>query len=138
MRIPSAVVSGSLLVAASQAIEGVVQFDIERRQLQPRVRLDKRAPADAFEEVITNDRSRGGYFLTCNVGNPPQNLTLQLDTGSSDIWVPASSACKPSAKKPNGCSLGSCKISPVPSPSPCRLCCQARTPESPLTMCVGN
>ncbi|KAL8370544.1 hypothetical protein RB595_000764 [Gaeumannomyces hyphopodioides] len=107
MRVPLAVVSGSLLVAVSQAIEGVVQFDIERRQLQPHPRLDKRALADTFEEVITNDRSRGGYFLTCAVGNPPQNLTLQLDTGSSDIWVPASSACKPSAKKPNGCSLGS-------------------------------
>ncbi|KAJ8127100.1 hypothetical protein O1611_g6536 [Lasiodiplodia mahajangana] len=57
-------------------------------------------------EVISNEKMRGGYFASCSVGTPAQQLTLQLDTGSSDIWVPASTAsvCGPQGQ---GCALGS-------------------------------
>lgn len=29
------------------------------------------------------------YIANVSIGNPPQNLSLQLDTGSSDLWVPS-------------------------------------------------
>ncbi|CAK7197392.1 hypothetical protein SEUCBS139899_000038 [Sporothrix eucalyptigena] len=94
-------------VAANAAVpEGVVQFDVGRRQPHPR--LSRRATANTDSTTINNDLSEGGYFATCKIGTPEQTLTLQLDTGSSDIWVPSSSAsvCE-SSRNSDGCSLGS-------------------------------
>ncbi|OAA55024.1 aspartic-type endopeptidase [Niveomyces insectorum RCEF 264] len=101
--------AGAALAAsvASAAPEGVVQWDIARRQPHPR--LLRRADTDLT--TIHNDLTQGGYFATCKIGTPSQTLTLQLDTGSSDIWVPSSDAsiCASSsrASRTGGCSLGS-------------------------------
>jgi len=108
MRSVSALAVGTLLVgsvAADNQIPGVVQWQIEKRQ-QPVSQLRKRATT--YEEVITNERLRGGYFATCAIGTPYQNLTLQLDTGSSDIWVPdvTAEACEVSRTNPDGCTFG--------------------------------
>ncbi|KAH8770849.1 aspartic peptidase domain-containing protein [Diaporthe sp. PMI_573] len=78
-------VSAGLLLAPAANAAGTVQWDIQKNH--PKARLGRRA-ADTHEGVITNELTRGGYFATCSMGTPPQNLTLQLDTGSSDIWVP--------------------------------------------------
>ena len=115
--------------ADSSLPQGVVQWPIERRDattlpngggvalrprrrgmpLAPVVRRDGQVGA-TFEEVVTNERFRGGYFSTTKVGTPGQALTLQLDTGSSDIWVPYSGAqvCQRASRQSNGCSFGSC------------------------------
>ncbi|KAJ9151831.1 Acid protease [Pleurostoma richardsiae] len=106
MRTAPAVAASTLLAAAANAQNGVVRWDIERRELRPK--LGKRA-GDTFEEVITNEQARGGYFATCQVGTPGQDLTLQLDTGSSDIWVPysQSSVCEGTTTSTNACTFGS-------------------------------
>lgn len=91
---------------ASVASAQVVQWDIEKRvNLAPK--LSRRA-GGSVEEVITNEKTRGGYFASCSVGTPGQKVTLQLDTGSSDIWVPASSSsvCEESSQS-GGCTFGS-------------------------------
>lgn len=108
----STLATGALLAAANSASAstsastppGVVQFDVARRQPHPR--LLRRSSTVATD--ISNDLTQGGYFIKCDVGTPAQTLTLQLDTGSSDIWVPASSAsvCE-SSKSSDGCTLGS-------------------------------
>ncbi|ROV93273.1 hypothetical protein VSDG_06913 [Cytospora chrysosperma] len=67
-----------------------VQWDIQKNNHR-KVMSGKRATS-TYSEVITNEVARGGYFATCAVGTPSQNMTMQLDTGSSDIWVPWSSA----------------------------------------------
>ncbi|KAL2021649.1 hypothetical protein VTK56DRAFT_7002 [Thermocarpiscus australiensis] len=112
MKRHDAAILGALLVGAVYATpgNGVVQWDIQKAQ-RPRelTRLGRRA--STFTEVITNEQARGGYFATCRLGTPAQNLTLQLDTGSSDIWVPDSSAriCKEAGTGTRGrpgCSLG--------------------------------
>ena len=91
----------------------MVQWDIQKRHSpQDLTRLRKRA--STYEEVITNEQSRGGYFATCRLGTPGQDLTLQLDTGSSDIWVPDSSAQVCSQHTGGGCTLGSCMSRPPP------------------------
>lgn len=96
-----AAASGSLLVPTVYAT-GVVQWDISKR-FHPKFSLGKRAGTQ--QEVIENSLTRGGYFATCTLGTPGQHVVLQLDTGSSDIWVPSASAsvCDNSA-----CTLGSC------------------------------
>jgi elongation factor G len=105
----TALAVGALLSGAAHASagNGVVQWGIQRTQRREEFnRLRKRA--DTFEEVVTNEKARGGYFATCRMGTPGQNLTMQLDTGSSDIWVPDSAApvCQQAGR--GGCTLGTC------------------------------
>ncbi|KAK8075581.1 hypothetical protein PG997_010244 [Apiospora hydei] len=125
MKSVATLAAGSLIASIAHA--QVVQFDIAKRATQPnRQRLSKRE-ATTYEETITNEKQRGGYFATVSVGSPAQKLTLQLDTGSSDIWVPSSSSsvCTKSAPsggsrggdgaesgEDEGCTLGSCKLQP--------------------------
>ncbi|CAK7227296.1 hypothetical protein SBRCBS47491_006523 [Sporothrix bragantina] len=98
--------AGAIFAAAANAAlpDGVAQLDVGRRQAHPRLR--RRATANTDSTSIANDLSEGGYFVTCKIGTPAQTLTLQLDTGSSDIWVPSSSAsvCE-SSRNSDGCSL---------------------------------
>ncbi|KAK0624615.1 mitochondrial elongation factor g 1-like protein [Bombardia bombarda] len=108
MRGSVGLVLSSLLAGAAQAQagNGVVQWSIQKRQPPVDVRrLGKRA--STYEEVVTNEQTKGGYFATCRLGTPAQDLTLQLDTGSSDIWVPDSSAkiCRATTSG-GGCTLG--------------------------------
>ncbi|KAK9779781.1 putative Aspartic peptidase domain-containing protein [Seiridium cardinale] len=111
MRSAATIATSSLLASVAQA--QVVQWDIQKRQSQPKEGIVKRA-ASTYSEVITNEETRGGYFATVAIGTPSQNLTLQLDTGSSDIWVPSSSAsvCETSGRassssSSSGCTFGS-------------------------------
>ncbi|KAI1502493.1 mitochondrial elongation factor g 1-like protein [Biscogniauxia marginata] len=109
MRTAATLATGSL-IAASVASAQVVQWDIAKRA-DGAPKLSRRADG-TVEEVITNEKNRGGYFASCSVGTPAQNLTLQLDTGSSDIWVPSSSANVCASESidssgTQGCSLGS-------------------------------
>ncbi|KAF4979296.1 hypothetical protein FZEAL_4463 [Fusarium zealandicum] len=82
-----------------------VQWGVENRRYR-HPGLTRRAKS-TFEEAIKNKRASGGYFASVTVGNPPQNITLELDTGSSDVWVPWSSApiCEDEPK--GGCPFGS-------------------------------
>lgn len=111
MMVPVTVVLGTLLVEVAHAasVRGVIQLDIQKRQ-RPQDVTGPGKRASTYEEVITNERARGGYFATCRLGTPGQNLTLQLDTGSSDIWVPDSGArvCRQAATR--GCDFGSCMV----------------------------
>ena len=88
--------------------DGVVQWGIQQRQAPPSSTTRIRRRASTFEEVISNQEARGGYFASCRMGTPAQDLTLQLDTGSSDIWVPDSQARVCAARGTQGCDLGSC------------------------------
>lgn len=81
-----AVSAGLLLIAPAANAAGTVQWDIHKHH--PKARFGRRAADNTHEGTITNELTRGGYFATCSMGTPPQELTLQLDTGSSDIWVP--------------------------------------------------
>ena len=112
----SSIAAGTIFAAAANAAlpDGVVQFDVGRRQPYPK--LGRRATANTDSTSISNDATEGGYFATCKIGTPAQTLTLQLDTGSSDIWVPSSSAsvCR-TTRESDGCSYGSCMFSLSPS-----------------------
>ncbi|CAI4035051.1 hypothetical protein SMKI_12G1890 [Saccharomyces mikatae IFO 1815] len=54
------------------------------RDKKPEAHLFKRA--DGYEEIIiTNQQSF--YSVELDVGSPPQNVTVLVDTGSSDLWI---------------------------------------------------
>lgn len=103
---------GTLLASNVFAV-GVVQWDIEKRY-HPKASSRKRA-AGTQEAEITNSVARGGYFATCSVGTPRQDVILQLDTGSSDVWIPSSAAAICRATK-QACSLGTCAWNRAPPP----------------------
>ncbi|OAA73433.1 Peptidase A1 [Cordyceps fumosorosea ARSEF 2679] len=71
--------------------------------------------ASSVEAGISNLLQDGGYFVNVTVGTPGQKFSLQLDTGSSDVWVPSSgsAACQAKSDKltrpgqSDGCSKGS-------------------------------
>ncbi|KAK9367630.1 aspartic peptidase domain-containing protein [Lipomyces kononenkoae] len=83
--------------AAASAEPGSVQFDIARTKRSPgsidlfkhrhRHRLAKRASnvPHTVQEILDNYDYL--YYANVSVGTPGQKLRLQIDTGSSDIWV---------------------------------------------------
>ena len=89
-----------VLALAGVAWAGIVQLDLVRRGAPE---LLSRS-SNSFISDLTNNIST--YVATVKVGTPPQTLTMQLDTGSSDTWVPAPNA---SVCKNGGCSYGTCK-----------------------------
>jgi hypothetical protein len=108
MRSTAALVVAAVLATVAEAQQGVIQWDIQKRHKPQDLRRIRRADG-TVEGIIDNESTRGGYFATCKLGTPPQSLDLQLDTGSSDIWVPDTSAmvCQ---NTQSGCDLGSCKL----------------------------
>ena len=101
----SVVVLSALMLAPLPRAQ-FVQWEIEKRQFTRD--LHRRSEKSTFEEIITNQRGRGGYFASVTVGSPGQDLVMQLDTASSDSWVPYSGApiCEGLT---SGCSMGSCR-----------------------------
>lgn len=57
---------------------------------------------------LLNNITNGAYVTTIKVGSPEQTLTLQVDTGSSDTWLPSTQA---QICQTGGCFFGSCKPS---------------------------
>ncbi|SPO06137.1 related to acid proteinase PEPI precursor [Cephalotrichum gorgonifer] len=102
--------SGALalgMLGAERTPPGVLLLEVQERRSVAPSPLQRRAPK-TVEEVITNEKARGGYFSTCSVGTPPQDVVLLLDTGSSDTWIPASNAAVCSRRfSTDPCPLGS-------------------------------
>lgn len=46
-----------------------------------------RRDTGTWEQMMNNNISGGGYYAQVQVGTPPQDVTLIVDTGSSDVWV---------------------------------------------------
>lgn len=86
--------SSAVLVAlASTTLAEVATIPVARnpagsvRRRSPR--LTKRA---TLTESLINNITQGGYYATVSVGTPAQDVTLVLDTGSSDAWVVSAAA----------------------------------------------
>ncbi|KAI9732737.1 MAG: hypothetical protein M1818_007471 [Claussenomyces sp. TS43310] len=80
----------SLLAASSllsSTLADTVQFQIARKRAVEAEQLWKR---DTVAVGLRNERFL--YTANVSVGTPPQSFILQIDTGSSDVWVPASNS----------------------------------------------
>ncbi|KAK7203448.1 aspartic peptidase domain-containing protein [Myxozyma melibiosi] len=61
-----------------------------RKQLLRRRAL--RARDDTVQISLDNSVDQGTYLTTVSLGTPAQNITVLVDTGSSDLWVQSSSS----------------------------------------------
>lgn len=75
------------LTASCVASSGYLKLDVHRRAVS-RNRLVRRQDVDA---VLTQNNGLE-YLVNITVGTPAQKLAVTLDTGSSDLWIPDSSA----------------------------------------------
>ncbi|KAK4140237.1 aspartic peptidase domain-containing protein [Dichotomopilus funicola] len=79
-----------LSLAPGRALsQNVVQFEVTRGlpgapHTYTPSSLARRGP---YSERLINSIAGGGYYVRVQVGTPKQNLTMLLDTGSSDAWV---------------------------------------------------
>jgi len=67
-------------------------FQPEKRNIHARSKLARRASGTASVS-LGNDIQNGLYYVNATVGTPGQIVQLQIDTGSSDIWMFSPSAC---------------------------------------------
>jgi predicted aspartyl protease len=80
-------------------------FQPEKRNIHARSKLARRASGTASVS-LGNDVQDGLYYVNATVGTPGQTVQLQIDTGSSDIWMFSPSACQEAH-----CLGHSCKLS---------------------------
>jgi hypothetical protein len=108
------------LLLATSASANTISFNIGRNAAAESAQLERRqlerstAPlfkrAGTVAATLTNAEAEGLYFANITVGTPGQALSLQIDTGSSDVWVPASSATQCRSAQNGGCPNGECKF----------------------------
>lgn len=82
------------------------QQHLQRRGMGEAMRVEERA--DTVTANLGNAVTSGLYYANVTVGTPAQALSLQIDTGSSDVWVPSSSASICEDTRDGGCPGGSC------------------------------
>lgn len=101
--LPTVLATSSLLstTSASLLLPIVKNREVEARQLRRR---------GTVTEQLGNAQSLGLYYANVSVGTPPQQLAIQIDTGSSDVWIASSYASL--CRIQRGCDGGSCKLCP--------------------------
>ncbi|EXJ89702.1 hypothetical protein A1O3_02769 [Capronia epimyces CBS 606.96] len=98
-----------LLTSISPAIAatapGTVGFNFEKRRVNAQEFPRRLSRRDSNTVTATLDNELLLYLINVTVGTPGQSISLQIDTGSSDIWFPAVNAdiCEQDSET---CSLG--------------------------------
>lgn len=70
---------------ARDSVSGVVSLPVVHRLKDQKVASNSEKRRRSYGETLDNDLY--AYFADINVGTPGQPNTVQIDTGSSDLWV---------------------------------------------------
>jgi hypothetical protein len=100
--------ASSLLYLVSADAPGTFSVKIAKNRHVEKAQLAKRG---TVQVTLANYYQVGLYAANATVGTPGQALTFQVDTGSSDVWVPSSNAAICQDTNDGGCPFGSCKLS---------------------------
>jgi Eukaryotic aspartyl protease len=116
----------------------VVHMPITRRPRDPKHELAKRASGQKYAGVVLGNAPLPGlYFVNASVGTPGQNIQLQVDTGSSDIWMFGPNSCDESTSPCLGytCKSHQCQMEQINDPIEDHICPAWRLGTS-LTFCL--
>ena len=100
----SCLLLGALASATAEAPK-VVQMQTfrHRREIVPETLLKRTNP---LEVTLGNAPTVGLYYVNASIGTPPQEISLLVDTGSSDIWMFGPRSCNSSTSL---CLGGNCE-----------------------------
>ena len=65
----------------------VITFPVSRTPLPTGNSERDLSPRSSTLEVLTNNKTIGGYYASIELGTPAQTVSLQLVTGTSEVWV---------------------------------------------------
>lgn len=115
---------------ASAAAPKVVQMQTYRRESRSASLAKRSAPSSV---QIGNVPTVGLYYVNASVGTPPQVVQLQIDTGSSDVWMFGPNSCNSSTSPCLGGNFDGSKSSTFKDIIPGGFSIQYVTPNSGVT-----
>lgn len=94
-------------IASVAAKPKVVKMELNKRAQTTHANIEERDTSRQFSNiVIENKLVEGLYSVNASVGTPPQMVQLQVDTGSSDVWMFGIHSCD---RETSPCSGSFCK-----------------------------
>lgn len=104
----------SSLVSAA-ATDGTLLWGIQKNTANEAAQLKTRGlglqrRSGTLQADLGNSRQEGLYYANVTFGTPPQDVRLQIDTGSSDVWVPSTQSNLCLNQSSGGCDGISCEL----------------------------
>ncbi|KAK3935724.1 aspartic peptidase domain-containing protein [Diplogelasinospora grovesii] len=78
-------IAGLAMLVATASSQRVVPISIGKSDSGAGASILR--PRTPFSEMLANNLTGGGYYAKVQVGTPGQTITMQIDTGSSDVWM---------------------------------------------------
>jgi hypothetical protein len=106
----------SLSLASTTLADGTLLWGIQKNtaneaaQLKARGLGLRRRSGSTILATLGNAEMAGLYYANVTVGTPAQDVSLQIDTGSSDVWVPSTQASQCQDAANGGCAGGACEL----------------------------